>query len=53
MHVVEELESFVLLNGKYQAASGKHDDDVLNLAIGTHLLTSATTYRAPVRRRVR
>lgn len=51
MHVVEELEHFVLLKGKYQAASGHHDDDVLNLAIGNHLLASATTYRAPVRRR--
>ena len=51
LNVIAELEHFVQLDGKYQAAAGRYDDDVLNLAIGCHLLPSATTYRTPVRGR--
>lgn len=50
--IVQELETFVRdKKGKYLAASGKHDDDVLCLAMGLHLIEHAVTYRMQVRRR--
>ena len=52
LHTIREMEHFIRnKDGRYEAGTGHHDDDVLNLAIGTHLLDSATTYRAAVRRR--
>ncbi len=51
-HVLNELETFVLAaNGNYEAASGKHDDDVMALGIGVLCLPGAAVYRVPKRRR--
>lgn len=51
LFTVAELEHFVKSKkGRYEAASGKHDDDVLCLAMGLHLIEFATTYRAPTRK---
>ena len=42
-HAIRELEHFVVKeNGRSEAESGHHDDDVLSLAIGLALLASAT-----------
>ena len=43
-----ELQAFIVkLNGRSEAMSGKHDDCVLQLAIGLICLDSATTYSQP------
>ncbi len=43
--LVAQLKNFVTkANGRSEAASGKHDDDVLMLAIGLQLLDHATPY---------
>ena len=41
-HAVMELSKFVDKNGRMEAASGYHDDDVMALAIGVYNLGSAT-----------
>ena len=47
---VKEMRSFVIwANGRAAAASGKHDDQVMMLCIGYHLLDHATPYYVPVR----
>jgi hypothetical protein len=47
---VAEMRSFVIwANGRAAAASGKHDDQVMMLCIGYHLLDHATPYYARVR----
>ena len=47
---VKEMRSFVIwANGRAAAASGKHDDQVMMLCIGYHLLDHATPYFVPVR----
>jgi hypothetical protein len=54
LFTVAELENFVRnRKGKFEAATGKHDDDVLCLAMGLHLIDFATEYRLPVKRRRR
>ena len=41
-HLVSELQSFVRMsNGRSEAISGKHDDDVLAAAIGLFNIKSA------------
>ncbi|MEI7532875.1 MAG: hypothetical protein WCK57_00765 [Verrucomicrobiae bacterium] len=48
-HILEECRTFVLNDsGKAEAMRGKHDDDVLALAIGVTCIEGATTYRQPV-----
>ena len=43
--LVAQLKNFVTkANGRSEAASGKHDDDVLMLAIGLQLIDHATPY---------
>jgi hypothetical protein len=45
---VSELRGFVVAeNGRPEAATGKHDDDVLALAIGLATIEGATTYTEP------
>lgn len=52
LHTITELEQFVRdKKGKYKAAAGHHDDDVLCLGMGLYLMPSATLYRAPKRKR--
>lgn len=47
---VEEMRHFVITSsGRSEAASGKHDDQVLMLCIGFNLLDQATPYFAPIR----
>ena len=44
-HAIEQLENFVTTTkGRSEAAEGFHDDDVLALALGLHLIEHATTY---------
>ncbi|MDR1190655.1 MAG: hypothetical protein LBK60_03185 [Verrucomicrobiales bacterium] len=50
--LLAELESFVVKeNGRSEAMSGKHDDNVLSAAIGLITLDAATGYRQPARER--
>ena len=49
--IVEEMGTFVLSKGRYEAAPGKHDDDVLALAMGLFCIEAAARYRARARRR--
>jgi hypothetical protein len=45
-HVLKECRTFLVGdNGRAEALPGKHDDDVLALAIGVTTLDGATTYR--------
>lgn len=45
-HVIEELGSFVIHeDGSEAALAGRHDDDVMALAMGVHHLPLATPYR--------
>ena len=47
-HVLDELTSFVVHeDGREAALSGKHDDDVMALAMAVHHLRLATLYRHP------
>jgi len=47
---IKEMQSFVIwANGRAAAASGKHDDQVMMLCIGYHLLDHATPYYVPER----
>jgi len=47
-HLLDELSSYVTTkNGGTQAARGKHDDDVMALALGVYHLSSAKVYRLP------
>ena len=51
-HVVGELRTFVRNNkGKYEASSGRHDDDVMSAGIGLYTLPSATLMREEIRQR--
>jgi hypothetical protein len=50
--IVAQLKNFVVkASGRSEAAKGKHDDDVLMLAIGLYLIEQATTYHVPVEER--
>lgn len=50
--IVEEMETFVRSNkGRFAAANGKHDDDVLGLAMAAWLIEGATRYRTRKRAR--
>jgi hypothetical protein len=47
-HVIDELGSFVVHDdGREAALPGKHDDDVMALAMAAHHLPLATLYRHP------
>lgn len=47
-HVIDELGSFVVHeDGGEAALAGKHDDDVMALAMAVHHLSLATPYRQP------
>ena len=47
-HVIDELGSFVIHeDGREAALPGKHDDDVMALAMAVHHLPLATLYRHP------
>ena len=47
-HVIDELGSFVVHDdGREAALPGKHDDDVMALAMAVHHLPLATLYRHP------
>lgn len=47
-HVVAELMTYVTnKNGKMSAQSGKHDDDVMALAIGLFNISAGTIYQLP------
>lgn len=51
-HIIQECRTFVVAkNGREEARSGCHDDDVLGVAMGLYCLGSATVYRGQVRRR--
>lgn len=51
-HIIAELENFIVKdNGRSEAESGWHDDDVLSLAIGLETLNGATPYVLPRLRR--
>ena len=44
-HCLEQLENFVVsMSGHSAAAEGFHDDDVLALALGLHLIEQATSF---------
>jgi hypothetical protein len=48
---IEQMQAFIVKqNGRAEARSGKHDDDVLSLAIGLACLDGATVYRAARRK---
>ena len=50
-HALEELRVFrVGANGDERAPSGKHDDDVMGLAMGVYSIGSATLYMEPQRK---
>ncbi len=47
-HILDELHHFVIHeDGREAALSGRHDDDVMALAMAVHHLPRATPYRAP------
>ena len=47
-HLIDELASFVIHDdGREAALPGKHDDDVMALAMAVHHLPLATPYRLP------
>ena len=47
-HLIDELGSFVVHDdGREAALPGKHDDDVMALAMAVHHLPLATLYRHP------
>ena len=51
-NVVSEMQTFVRnKRGKDEAASGRHDDDVMMAGIGLYCLSQATFYREEVRKR--
>lgn len=53
-NIIKELQSFVWSkNGREEARSGCHDDDVLGLAMARKCRGSATLYRQTVRKRRR
>ena len=44
-HIISQLENFVVsMKGTSAASEGHHDDDVLAVALGLHLIEQATTY---------
>lgn len=53
-HAIEELSTFVIHeDGREAALNGKHDDDVMSLAMGIHHITGAKAYTGrPTRKRV-
>lgn len=51
-HVAHELGVFVDKNGRKEAASGEHDDDVMALAIGLYNLDAATAFAQEIVPRV-
>lgn len=54
LHLIGQMETFVRdRKGKYKAASGRKDDDVLAAAQGLYLLGSALRYRVRKRKRSR
>lgn len=54
LHIIKECQSFVWnKNGREEARSGCHDDDVLGLAMAHRCIGSATMYKPYVRRRRR
>lgn len=51
-HIIKEAKTFIIAkNGREEARSGCHDDDILGLGMGLYCVGSATLYRGPVRRR--
>jgi hypothetical protein len=51
-HILKEARNFIVnRNGREEARSGCHDDDITGLAMGLYCLGSATLYRGPTRRR--
>lgn len=51
-HILKEARNFIInKNGREEARSGCHDDDITGLAMGLYCLGSATLYRGAVRRR--
>jgi hypothetical protein len=54
VHAIAQLRNFVIdSSGRAAAASGKHDDDVMGIAIGYYLRKAATVYaEAVVQRRI-
>jgi hypothetical protein len=52
VEAIEQMEAFIVkASGRAEAMSGKHDDDVLSIAIGLCCMSGATVYRAPRRRK--
>ncbi len=51
-HIAHEMGVFVVEDGKSQAASGEHDDDILALAIGMYNIDQATMFAEPVVQRL-
>lgn len=52
LHLIGQMETFVRAGkGKYKAASGRKDDDVLAAAQGLYLIGNASRYRVRMRRR--
>lgn len=50
-HLVAEMDTFIRNpKGKFRAAAGRKDDDVLAAAIGLYLINSATRYKTKIRR---
>jgi hypothetical protein len=48
-HALAELRSFIVTDsGRPEASAGRHDDDVLSLAIGLATIEGATAYSEPV-----
>jgi len=53
-HTIGELESFVVHeDGREAAVAGRHDDDVMALAMGVHHLATATLFKRPKPTRLR
>lgn len=47
-HAIEELKTFVITeSGRSEAAAGRHDDDVLAIAIGITTIAGATRFNTP------
>lgn len=50
-HILGQMQTFVRnRKGRFEAAPGRHDDDVLALAMGAYLIDGAVRYRTRVRR---
>lgn len=51
-HIIKEAKTFIVSkNGKEEARSGCHDDDIMGVGMGVYCIGNATLYKGQIRRK--